>query len=250
MSNPNPYAPTSAQTGLDDGIRKIKARPLKRMSQAYQLMGDQYWLFVAITFVASVVASLVPFGLIAGTMAVGVYLCFIDREKGNQVEFATLFRSFDYFVESLVAFLIYFFVSLLAMAPFLIAIVALVVGPVLAAAGAGAAAPPQLPATTITAILILYPMLFIANIVALLPFCFTFQLIADRNLKAVDAVKTSAKGVFRNFASVTWFVFVTACLAGFASMMCFLPIIPLMPILVGAYFLLFREIYGPNPTTA
>ncbi len=77
-----------------------------------------------------------------------------------------------------------------------------------------------------------------------LPFLFTFQLIADRNFKAIDAVKTSARGVAKNLSGVIWFVIVTGFLTSIASMMCFLPVILLLPILLGALFLLYRDIFG------
>lgn len=209
-------------------------------------MGSQYLIFIAITFVGTFVASMVPFGLVAGAMAVGIYLCYIQRERDQQAEFATLFRGFDYFMESLIAFLVYFFASFVVMVPFMIAIFAMVIGPVLAAAANANAgnAPPQIPPSVLTAILILYPLMILANILVAIPFLFTFQLIADRKLKAIDSVKTSARGVAKNLGGVIWFVFVTGILASIASMMCFLPVIPLMPILFGAFFLLYRDIFA------
>ncbi len=188
MSTPNPYAPTSSQSAEDFGIRKVKVRPFALMKRAYSLLGDQYLLFVGITLVGTFVASAVPFGLVAGAMAVGIYLCYIQRERGEPVEFPTLFRGFDYFMESLIAFLIYFIASVVVMIPFMIALFVIVIGPVLAAASNAAAnagnAPPQIPAGALTAILILYPLMIFAHIAVALPFFFTFQLIADRNLKA------------------------------------------------------------------
>lgn len=194
MSTQNPYAPTSSQSTDDFGVRKVKVRTFGLMRRAYGLLGDQYWLFVGITLVGTFVASMVPFGLVAGAMLVGIYLCYIQRERGAQVEFATLFRGFDYFMESLMAFLIYFMASVIVMIPFMIAIFVTVIGPVLAAAANAGNAPPQIPPETLaailTAILILYPLMIVANIAVALPFLFTFQLIADRNFKAIDAVKT------------------------------------------------------------
>lgn len=219
-------------------------RPFELMTRAYSLVGDQYWLFVGITLVGTFVASIVPFGLVAGTMAVGIYICYIQRERGEQVEFPTLFRGFDYFMESLIAFLVYFIASVVVMAPFMIAIFAMVIGPVLAAAANAGNAPAQIPPGTVAAILVLYPLMIIAQIVVALPFLLTFQLIADRKFKAMDAVKTSAGGVFKNLSGVIWFVIVTGVITSIASMMCFLPVIPLLPILFGAFFLLYRDIFG------
>lgn len=244
MSNPNPYAPTSAQPARDFGIRNVKVRPLGLMKRAYALVGDQYWIFVAITLVGTFVASMVPFGLVAGAMAVGIYLCYIQREAGEQAEFPTLFRGFDFFIESLLAFLVYFIASVAFMFPFMIAIFFTVIGPVLAAAANPGGGPPQMPPTVLSWILILYPLMIVAHILVALPFFFTFQLIADRNFKAMDAVTTSARGVLKNLGGVIWFVIVTGVISSILSMMCFLPLIPVLPLLFGALFLLYRDIYG------
>ena len=125
------------------------------MKRAYRLVGDQYWMFVGVTFVGTLVASAVPFGLIAGAVAVGIYLCYIQRERGGQVEFQALFRGFDFFMESLIAFLVYFIASVLVMIPFMIAIFVMVIGPMIAAAGNAGNAPLELPAGTLRAIQIL-----------------------------------------------------------------------------------------------
>ena len=214
------------------------------MKRAYRLVGDQYWMFVGVTLVGTIVASAVPFGLVAGAMAVGICLCYIQRERGGQVEFHTLFRGFDFFMESLIAFLVYFIASILVMIPFMIAIFVMVIGPMIAAAGNAGNAPLALPAGTLKAILVLYPLMIFAHVLVALPFFFTFQLIADRNLRALGAVRTSARGVAKNLGGVIWFVIVTGAITSIASMMCFLPVIPLLPILFGAIFLLYRDIFG------
>ena len=193
MSTPNPYALASSPSSRDDGIRKVRVRTLGLMKRAYRLVGNQYWMFVGVTLVGTIVASAVPFGLVAGAMAVGICLCYIQRERGGQVEFHTLFRGFDFFMESLIAFLVYFIASVLVMIPFMIAIFVMVIGPMIAAAGNAGNALLGDPAGTLKAILVLYPLMIFAHVLVALPFFFTFQLIADRNLRALDAVaRTSA----------------------------------------------------------
>lgn len=243
MSTPNPYSPTSTQAIDHSGIRKVRVRPFALLRRASVQMGDQYLMFVAITFVGTFIASMVPFGLVAGAMAVGVYLCYLRLERGERVDFATLFRGFDYFMESLIAFLIYFVISVVVMIPFLIAIFAIVLGPVLAGAANPGNAPPPLRQTMLAAILILYPLMILANLAVALPFLFTFQLIADRNYRAIDSVRTSIRGVVKNLGGVIWFAIVTGFIASITSMMCFLPVILFMPLLFGSMFLLYRDVF-------
>ncbi len=62
-----------------------------------------------------------------------------------------------------------------------------------------------------------------SHLLATLPFTFTFQLIADRRLAAMEAVKVSAKATFRNFWGVLWFFVVNMFVTTVLTLFCFLP---------------------------
>ena len=80
---------------------KTPVRPMDCLSESWELLGDAYWLFVGITFVGIVLASLVPIGILTGPLYCGIFLCWLRRMRGKSVTFEMLFRGFDYFVESL-----------------------------------------------------------------------------------------------------------------------------------------------------
>ena len=241
MSSANPYEPTTEVIADDFGIRKVSVQPIQLIKRGYRMLADQYWMFLGITFVGLIVGSAVPFGIILGPMLVGIYLCYVQREQGQHVEFGTLFRGFDYFVESFLAFLILFVVSLTVMIPFMIAFFVIVFLPMIAAANAPNAPPPQLPAS----IFIWYPLMIIANVAITLPFLFTFQLIADRKLKAIPAVKLSARGVIKNLGGILWFMFFFMIISIILTMMCYFPVFLFMPISFASLFILYRDIFGP-----
>jgi len=114
MSQVNPYAPTQQQPS---DVRSVTVRPLKLLKRAVLLMGDQYGTLLAATLVALLIGSVIPLGVLLGPMMVGLYLCFLKCEQGVPVEFATLFKSFDYFLESLVAILLMVGVSFVVVLP-------------------------------------------------------------------------------------------------------------------------------------
>lgn len=114
MSQVNPYAPTQEQPS---DVRSVTVRPLKLLKRAVLLMGDQYGTLLAATLSAVLIGSVVPLGVLLGPMMVGLYLCFLKREQGVPVEFATLFKGFDYFLESLVAMLLMVGVSFVVVLP-------------------------------------------------------------------------------------------------------------------------------------
>ncbi len=244
MSSTNPYQSTEGVSENLYGINKVRVRPIELIRRSHALIGDKYWLFLGITLVAMLVGSAVPLGLIFGAMLVGVYLCFIHREQGIKVELVTLFRGFDYFIESLLAWLAMFAISMLVTIPFMIAIFVVILAPILA--NANAANPPAGPPPFPMALLAIYPLMLIVSTLVTLPFIFVFQLLVDRNLKAIDAIKMSFRGVMKNFFGVLWFMIVMMFLSFVLAMMCYVPAILFMPLSFGAIFLLYRDIYGPG----
>ncbi len=119
----NPYTPqgelpTSTlgpkHSPKDGPIRKVNVRPMELLSRSKELIGNQYGLFLGITLVGVLVGSMVPFGIVMGPMLIGIYLCFLHRQAGRQVEFGTLFKGFDQFGEGLIAYLIMIGFSIVA----------------------------------------------------------------------------------------------------------------------------------------
>ncbi len=106
----NPYSPPDNYSGFDQSgsreFRRIAARPIERLTEAKDMLGDQYWLFVGICLVGIIIGSVVPMGIILGPMMCGIYLCFRYRMNGIQVRFETLFKGFDVFMNALLANLI------------------------------------------------------------------------------------------------------------------------------------------------
>ncbi len=86
-------------------FQKVHVAPARLLQQSVSLMGDDYWMFLAITFVGMVIGSVVPV-VIYGPMVCGIYLCYLQRMRGKKASFETLFQGFDFFVESLIATLL------------------------------------------------------------------------------------------------------------------------------------------------
>ncbi len=238
MSESNPYAPSASLPSDLNAIRKASINPFHLYQRGIELIGDQYWQFLFITLVAMLIGSAVPMGLLIGVMLVGVFTCFILREQGKRVEFADLFKSFDEIGPPLIASLIMTAVSTAVLLPFVCGFLAVVVAPMAQAQSSGAV--PQVP---IVAVLLLEALFFAAILLATLPFTFTFQLIADRRLTALEAVKVSAKATFKNFWGVLWFFVVNMFVTTVLTLFCFLPALFFLPVSMAAFFQLYRAIF-------
>ncbi|MGB7324554.1 MAG: hypothetical protein WBD31_06765 [Rubripirellula sp.] len=246
MSQSNPYAPSMHLPVSDLQIQKVKVRPLDLLKRGYQMLGDQYWLFLGITIVGMIIASAVPFGLIMGPMMVGIYGCYAARERGERVEFSQVFRGFDSFKESFIAYLILLAAAMVVMIPVMIAMFVIVIMPIAASAqnGGNGGPPPGFP----LAMLAFYPVMIILNIVIAIPFLFAFQLIADRNMRGIDAVKASVQGALKNLFGITWYMVVLMFISLVLVCMCYLPVFFFFPVSFGAMFLLYRDIF-PKPVS-
>jgi len=224
----------------DVTFRKVPIRPIELLKQARDLMGDQYWLFVGITFVGMLIGSAVPMGILMGPMMCGIYLCYLQRNRNQPVEFGLLFKGFDYFVESLIATLIMMAVSLVIIIPACVVLIVAFFGMMVGTQGE----PNPLAAMGLFAAL--YAVIIVLIILVSMPFIFTYQLIVDRQLKAVPAVKASFRAVLANAFGLLGMMLLYTLISFVAACLCYVPAFLFMPLAFGGYFLAYRNIFPEN----
>lgn len=246
MSQFNPYEPTQSRIGADpNSPRQVSINPIDLYKRSLALMGDQYWLFVGMTFLAILIGSVVPFGILMGPMFVGLYLCFKEREEGRRVEFGKLFQGFDEFVNSLIVTLILIVVSLVVIIP-----VYIIAGAgMFAILGAGQGnGPPQVsPIAIFGFIFVMFIVVSIASMAIYVPFMFAYQLVADQKVGGGQAFSMSLKASLKNLIGVLIFILFTTIVSMVAAMLCYLPAFLVMPISFGALWILYRDVFG-HPT--
>jgi len=221
----------------DITIRKVSIRPIELLREAFGLLGDQYWLFVGITFVGILIGSAVPMGILLGPMMCGIYLCYIQRKDNKLVEFGLLFKGFDFFVDSLIATLIMVAVMLAVIIPAYIIFGVAMIGLMAGTQGE----PPPTAAFGLFAVL--YAVVILAIILISLPFLFVYPLIVDRELKAVAAVKASCRGVLANVFGVLGMALLYSFISFVASCFCYVPAILFLPLSLGGIFLAYRDVF-------
>lgn len=247
MSDTNPYQPSGPDTLVESPIgelqiRRVQVRPIELMKRSYALMGDQYMTMVGVTLVGILVGSLVPMGIILGAMMVGIFMCFMQREQFGRTEFGTLFKGFDFFVDSMLVVLMSVALSFVVIFPSYLLMAAIMIG-----AMAGTQDNPD---AALGAMLIIMPIFMILMMVAMLfvylPFLFAFQLIADRHLSAMEAIKYSWRASMKNLLGIIWHLFVMTMLTYLAMLACYIPAFFVIPITIGSMFVLYRDIFGPG----
>ena len=244
MSETNPFTP-SQEVQLEDGIERVKVRPIELLKQSYEMISNQYWLFFGICVVGILIASAVPMGLIMGPMMIGIYLSFLHLEAGQNVEFGTLFKGFDQFADALIATLIIIAISFVAVIPAMLVLFLVCILPVIAMQGSDGDPPGAMLGIGVLAF---YAGIILVSVAVTLPFLFTFQLMAERKLKAMDSIKLSARAVWRNLGGIFKFFFVQFAISLFLAMLCYFPVFFFLPISFGAMFLLYRQIFPRSAT--
>jgi uncharacterized membrane protein len=211
----------------------------------WSLIKGQYWLFLGITFVGILVGSVGPMAILMGPMMCGIYLCLLARMRGEPVSFELLFKGFDYFVQSLIATLIQVLPVMLLLIPFYVIFFIMFMSKLNTPRGRSRGAPPD-PAE-------IYPMFILMGVLVLVAilagaligafFIFTYPLIVERRLAALDAIKMSFRAVMANLGGILGLMALNM-LMGFAGLLlCYVGALLLMPVHYAAWAVAYRQVF-------
>ena len=216
-------------------------KPAECVKEAWALVKDQYWLFLGIVFVGVFIGGAVPIVLI-GPMMVGIYLCYFRRMKGEPVEFANLFKGFDYFAQSLIAALIQAIPMVIVIVPMYIIMFVLM----MTTMPHDRATPDEVSGFIFTFLgleLVFVTIILIVGIVVTIFVLFAFPLIADRNLSGVDAIKLSIKAAKANFGGMLGLILINVGLGILGVLCCYVGALLIAPVTLGSYAVAYRRVF-------
>ncbi len=221
--------------------KKAQHGVFEYFSQSRELIKGRYWLFFGITVVGILLGSLAPLGVLMGPMMCGVFLCFLKKERNEELKFEYLFKGFDYFLESFLATLIYLGLMLAAALPLAIFLILNIGGLVYAFQQEDLSL--KLIAIGVLALLILLSLLLFCFVAV--PMQFSYLLIVEHKLKSWDAVKTAFKACWINFFRMTGLGFTVILLSIAGMCCCYIGLLFLQPLISGAYFCAYRDVFEP-----
>lgn len=233
---PNPSSQSPKQFS-ESGPRRVPIHVIELLTRAWNFVSGQYWMLLLIVVVGIILGSLVPMNVLLGAILVGIYLCFMQVERGEKVEFPTLFRGFEHFVDSLIVIIGLTVLSLILVIP----IIVVFIGVAFASLPADGDQEPGL--GFFLSIFSLFPLFMVAGMLTYLPFLFSFQLIADRKLGAIDAIKLSCQAVWMNLGGILLLLVVLGFLSFFLVLMCYVPLFLFAPISLATLWVLYRDIF-------
>ena len=221
--------------------KRNEIRPVECLSQGWELVRDQYWLFVAMILVGFMIGSAVPLGILMGPMMCGIYLAFFKRRRGEPIEFGTLFKGFDYFGNSVVAAILHTLPIIVIVVPaYFVFYLGMVVSMVAMGDEPNAAGPIGVMLSFMIFILVVFSVVLVVT----LGFTFAYPLIVDRKLQGFDAVKLSFKAAMGNFFRLLGLVILCGLVNAVGVMVCYIGVFFTFPITYAAVAVAYEQVFG------
>jgi len=217
-------------------------QPIVCLQEGWDVIKDQYWLFVGISLVALLIGNLAPLGILVAPMMCGVYLAIFRRMRGERVEFNALFNGFDYFGDGLIAMMLHLIPVVVVLFSFgaIFFFASVLMLPHSPDAEPGPAA--------VGGFIILVLVLSLAMVVILIAvsliFTFAYPLIIERRLSGVEAVKLSMKAGLANFWGLLGLLLLNALLGLVGVLFCYVGALLVLPLSFAATACAYRQVFG------
>lgn len=222
-------------------FRRNAVQPVQCIKEAWALIKDQYWLFVGICAVGLLLGSAVPMGILLGPMMCGIYMTLFKRMRNEPFEFGLIFKGFDYFGPSLVATLLHAVPIAIVVIP---AYILFYFGFILSIAAQGNEPNPVAMLGVMGMFMIFWLVMIVLIIFISIGFTFSYTLIVDRKLQAIDAIKWSFKAAMANFWRLLGMSLLTGLLSFCGLLLCYVGAFLVLPIQYAAIAVAYEKVFG------
>jgi uncharacterized membrane protein len=224
-------------------FRRGAVEPVECIKGGWEMIKNQYWLFVAMALVGILIGSAVPLGILLGPMMCGLYLTFFKARRGEPVEFSMMFKGFDYFGPSLIATLLHIIPIIAIVLPaYLLFYVSIFLS--MAAQGSNGEPNPAALFGVMATFGIFWIVVLIVVVIISVGFTFAYPLIVDRKLQGFDAVKLSFRAAFANFFRLLGMILLTSLMSIVGALACYVGMFLVMPIVYAAIAKAYEQVFG------
>jgi uncharacterized membrane protein len=231
-------------------IQSGAVRPWTCLSEGWQLIKDDYWLFLGIAFVGIFIAQIVPFAILVGPAMCGIHICMLRRERGIPVRFELLFDGFHYFFNSLIATLIIAVPEVIIGVLIWLMMHVAAAGFVIFVVGPNPPNPnaPQLPdpevgiAMMVGGAAAIAILIVLAILVQVFTF-FTYPLIVDKELSGWDAIRVSCWAARANFGGLVGVVLLQIALSLVGVALCCIGGFFIVPLDLAIVAIAYRHVF-------
>jgi hypothetical protein len=222
-------------------FRRNAVEPMECLRAGWNLIRNQYWLFVGMTAVGVIIGSVVPLGILMGPMMCGLYLALFQTRRGQPIEFGILFKGFDYFGDSVIATLLHMIPVVIVFVPsYILFYIGLFV-----MMGQGGGEPGSGALLGFFGFFAVFWLVMIVVLIVLsVVFTFAYPLIVDRRLSGVEAVKLSIKAALANFWRLLGLLLMTGLMGFVGVLFCYVGAFLVMPISFAAIATAYEQVFG------
>jgi uncharacterized membrane protein len=227
-------------------FRRGVIAPLECIKEGWALIKDQYWLFFGISIVGILIGGAFAIVLM-GPMMVGVFLCLQQRQRNQTVEFGTLFKGFELFVQGLVVTVLKFIPVFVLLIPYYI----FLFGMMATMRSRQINSPDD--ANQFVFSLFGFEMVFgalmvIVSAVVEVFFMLAYPLVADKMISGFDAVKLSFRAARANLGGIVGLMLLNGLFSFLGVLCCFVGVYFYLPVAFASQAVAYRRIFPDTGT--
>ncbi len=228
-------------------FRRGVVSPMECIKEGWALIKDEYWLFFGISIVGLLVGSAFAIVLM-GPMMVGIFLCLQQRQRNQPVEFGTLFKGFDLFVQGLV-------VTVLKMIPVLILLIPyyiFIFGMMAVMQSKQVNSPDDAKAVVFTMFgveIVFWVVMITVSILIEVFFMLAYPLVADRKLSGLEAVKLAFRASKANFGGILGLMLLNGVFGFLGVLCCIIGVYFYLPVAFASQAVAYRRIFSDTGTS-
>ena len=209
-------------------------KPVECVQEGFELIKNDYWLLFAILLVGALISGATMY-ILGGAMFCGIFFAYIKAIDGKPVVFDDLWKGMQYFGPGLVVVL---FMVVPMFGYYIFAYVTVIAAIFGGAQGGEAGLVGALVVVGIIDLLVLIALVCFHTL-----FTFALPLIVDRNLGAIDALKTSARAVWANLGGVAGLIVVNMGLVLLGYIAACIGLYFVLPIIIAGNVVAYRRVF-------
>lgn len=222
----------------DTEFRTGAIKPIECFKEAWELIKKDYWILFAVALVGAIIGG-VSLYVLLGAMACGIFHCYLQSIDGKPVSFDGLWKGFSYFLPGLV-------VTLFIVIPMII-VYGIIYLPFVMSIVMGSKLSQDEFMAMLFGSLALDFVLIIIMVCFHTLLMFSFPLIVDRDLSGIQAIKTSARAVWKNMGGVVGLILVNFVLMILGYLAFCVGLYFVIPIILAGNAVAYRKIFpAPN----
>lgn len=228
-------------------FRRGVVSPMECIKEGWALIKDDYWLFFGISIVGILIGGAFAIVLM-GPMMVGIFMCLQQRQRNQPVEFGTLFKGFELFVQGLVVTVLKAIPVLVLLIPYYIFIFAMM----MTMKSRQINSPEDANAVVFTMFgfeMIFFVIMITVSMVIEIFFMLAYPLVADRKLSGLDAVKLAFRASKANFGGILGLMLLNGVFGFLGVLCCIIGVYFYLPVAFASQAVAYRRIFpdtGPN----